>query len=89
MVDIASPFTKNVGLLWATFVGIDGFVGAGAAIIAASPSFINVGKGWINPNAAMYHVNGARVSTTLKSFRVGKDGVAQPLKTRALPEVGG
>jgi hypothetical protein len=32
LVEIASPFTKNVGVLWATFIGIDSFVGAGTAV---------------------------------------------------------
>ncbi len=62
------------------FVGIEAFVGVGTAVVAYSPHTINVGKAWLNPGASLYHVNGAKVSTTLTAYWVDKNGVAQPLK---------
>lgn len=60
-------------------------------MVAYSPHKINLGKAWINKGAALYHVNGAKVSTNLNAYWVDKDGVAQPLKnarnkTRLLAE---
>lgn len=80
LVEIASPFAKNAGVLWATFVGIEGFVGAGTAVVAASPHTINVGKAYLNKGAALYHINGKKVSSTLTAYWVDRNGVAQPLK---------
>ncbi|KAM3568465.1 hypothetical protein VYU27_009412 [Nannochloropsis oceanica] len=87
LVEIACPFTINAGVLFATLIGIDGFVGAGTAVVGWSPHSINVGKAYLNPNASLYVVNGAKVNPAVTSFKIGKGGSVTPLgknKTRLL-----
>jgi len=87
LVQIGCPFAINVGVLWATLIGIDGFVGAGQAVVGYSPYSLNVGKAYLNPNASLYVVNGAKVNPSVTNWKIDKAGNVVPWgknKTRLL-----
>lgn len=87
LVQIGCPFAINVGVLWATLIGIDSFVGGGTAVVGWSPASINVGKAYLNKNASLYVVNGAKVNPTVSTFKIDKAGNVVPWdknKTRLL-----
>jgi hypothetical protein len=49
-------------------------VGAGAAVVAASPASINAGVAYLNPEASQYFIRGQKVPASLSAFAVDSSG---------------